>query len=204
MFTRWDSPARKTRRPLSAIGNVSAAGRTLAGGIAGRRPHGTGAFTVLEVLMVIALIAMLTGVLVTGSARMANGRVVTPEDVFWKAVVETRKAALLSGREVRLSYTDKDKERALVAKGGDGAEQRFPFEWPGELKVDFLSTQKSSSSILLGGQLVETQTIPFVTFYGDGTCSPFRLQLRTGGEPRVLLIDPWTCSLVLPAGAPQR
>jgi len=153
--------------------------------------------------MVIALIAMLTGVLVTGSARLASGQVVTPEDVFWKAVVETRKAALFSGREIRLSFTDKDKERALVAKSADGTEQRFPFEGTGELKVDFLSTQKSTSSILLGGQLVETQTIPWVTFYGDGTCSPFRLQIRTGGEARVLAIDPWTCSLVLPAARPQ-
>jgi general secretion pathway protein H len=153
--------------------------------------------------MVIALIAMLTGVLVTGSARLASSRAATPEDVFWKAVMETRKAALLSGREVRLSYLDKDKERALVAKASDGTEQRFPFEWAGELKVDFLSTQKGLSAILLGGQLVETQTIPFVTFYGDGTCSPFRLQIRTGGEARVLMIDPWTCSLVLPAGSPR-
>lgn len=154
--------------------------------------------------MVIALIAMLTGVLVTGSARLASGRSATPEDDFWKAVVETRKAALLSGREIRLSYSDQDKDRTMVAKSLDGAERRFPFTWPGELKVEFLSTQKGSSSILLGGQLVETQTIPFVTFYGDGTCSPFRLQIRTGGEPRVLMIDPWTCSLVLPAGSPQR
>lgn len=159
-----------------------------------------GAFTVLEVLMVIALIAMLTGVLVTGSARLANGRIVTPEDVFWKAVMETRKAALLSGREVRLNFSDKEKEPALVARGADGEEQRFTFDTPGELKMEFLSTQKGASSILLGGQLVETQTIPYVTFYGDGTCSPFRLQIRAGaGEARTIAIDPWTCSLVLSA-----
>jgi len=170
----------------------------------GRRPQRAGAFTVLEVVMVIALIAMLTGVLVTGSVRLANSRAATPEDVFWKAVMETRKMALLSGREVRLSYSDKDKERVLVAKATDGIEQRFSFEWTGELKLDFLSTQKGSSTMLLAGQLVETQTMPFVTFYGDGTCSPFRLQLRTGGEARTLAIDPWTCSLVLTAGAPQR
>jgi type II secretory pathway pseudopilin PulG len=176
--------------------------RTLTAGIAGRRPYRSGAFTVLEVLVVIALIALLTGVLVTGSARMANGQAATPEDVFWKAVLETRKAALLSGSEVRLTFTDKDKERALVAKATDGTEQRFPFEWAGELKMDFLSTQKGTSSILLGGQAIETQTIPFVTFYGDGTCSPFRLQIRTSGEARVLAIDPWTCALVLPAAAP--
>jgi general secretion pathway protein H len=159
---------------------------------------------VLEVLMVIALIAMLTGVLVTGSARLANGRIVTPEDVFWKAVMETRKAALLSGREVRLSFADKDKELAFVAKAAEGEEQRFAVETPGELKMNFLSAQKGSSSILLGGQLVETQTIPYVTFYGDGTCSPFRLQIRAGtGEARTIAIDPWTCSLVLPAGTVQ-
>ena len=51
--------------------------------------------------------------------------------------------------------------------------------------------------MLLGGQLVETKTLPYVTFYGDGTCSPFRLQIRTTGEARVIAIDPWTCSLVL-------
>jgi len=183
---------------------VPALRRTFTEGFAGSRSRRLGAFTVLEVLMVIALIAMLTGVLVTGSARLANGRIVTPEDVFWKAVTETRKAALLSGREVRLSFADKDKELALVAQSG-GEEQRFAFETAGELKMNFLSTQKGSSSILLGGQLIETQTIPYVTFYGDGTCSPFRLQIRVGtGEARTIAIDPWTCSLVLPAGAAQR
>ncbi len=155
-------------------------------------------------MMVIALIAMLTGVLITGSSRLAAGRVVTPEDTFWKAVVETRKIALLSGREVRLSYADKDKDRALVARNPDGSEQRFPFEYEGDLKLDFLSNQKGGSAMLLGGQLVETQTLPFVTFYGDGTCSPFRTQIRTGSEPRILVIDPWTCSLVLPPANPQR
>lgn len=154
--------------------------------------------------MVIALIAMLTGVLVTGSARMAGGNVVTPEDTFWKSVVETRKSALLSGREIHLSYVDKGKDRALVAKAPDGSEQRFTFEWAGELKIDFLSMQKGASAFLLAGQLIETQTIPFVTFYGDGTCSPFRLQIRAGGEPRVVVIDPWTCSLVLPETTPHR
>ena len=178
--------------------------RVLSSGSAGRRLHRSGAFTIFEVLMVIALIAMLTGVLVTGSARLASGRVVTPEDVFWKAVMETRKMALLSGSEVRLIYADKDKERALVAKAADGTEQRFPFEWAGELKLDFLSTQKGLSAILIRGQAVETGTIQYVTFYGDGTCSPFRLQIRAGGEPRIITIDPWTCSLVLPASTSQR
>jgi general secretion pathway protein H len=163
------------------------------------------AFTVLEILVVVALMAMLTGVLVTGGMHLARDKAITPEDIFWKAVTETRKIALLSGHEVRLSYVGKDaKDRALVARALDGTEVRFPFDMPGDLTVDFLSTQKSTSAILIRGQLVETQTIPFVTFYGDGTCSPFRLQIRMGGEPRTLAIDPWTCALVLPAGSNQQ
>ena len=59
--------------------------------------------------------------------------------------------------------------------------------------------------VLVGGQLVETQTLPSVTFYGDGTCSPFRAQLRNKGvDPRVLEIDPWTCAQVLPNAEDKR
>ncbi len=189
----------------SAIGNVSADTPSIIGMTASWRSRGRAAFTILEILMVIGLISMLTGVMVTGAIHLTRDKAVTPEDVFWKAVSETRRMALISGREVKLSFIGKDnvKERALVARSIDGTEQRFVFEQSGELSVDFLALQKGGSSILLGGQLVETQTIQNVTFYGDGTCSPFRLQLRTGGAARILAIDPWTCSLVLPAANPQ-
>lgn len=158
--------------------------------------------------MVIALIALLTGVLVTGGVQLTRDKAFTPEDVFWKAVTETRKIALISGREVRLGFVarSRDAEPALMARMADGTEQRFPFEQADqrEFIIEFLVKQKGGSTMLLGGQLVETQTIPFVTFYGDGTCSPFRLQIRAGGEPRVIEVDPWTCALVLPKDKDQR
>lgn len=144
---------------------------------------------------------LLAGVLVSGGIHLTREKAVTPEDVFWKAVLETRRMALLSGREIRLTYAGKDeKERALVARAPDGTEVRFPFEVQGPLTVDFLPAQKSGNAMLLGGQLVETKTLNFVTFYGDGTCSPFRIQIRTTGEARVLSIDPWTCAMVLSTG----
>ena len=55
----------------------------------------------------------------------------------------------------------------------------------------------------IAGELVETRTQPFVTFYGDGTCSPFRVQLRSPAQTRVLEIDPWTCAPML-ASQPAR
>lgn len=156
-------------------------------------------FTLLEVLLTLALIGLLTSVLVIGAMSMTETKPITVEDVFWKAVSESRKTALLSGREVRLRFVVKNKTYALVAMGPKG-EQRFPIEKQEDLKVDFLSVQKSGSAILINSQLVETQTVPYVTFFGDGTCSPFRLQIRAGaGSPRSLSIDPWTCAPVLSA-----
>ena len=65
------------------------------------------AFTLLEVLVVIALIAMLTGVLVVGTTRLLRDRPVTADELFWKTVGEVRKSALFDNREVRLAFDAK-------------------------------------------------------------------------------------------------
>jgi general secretion pathway protein H len=58
--------------------------------------------------------------------------------------------------------------------------------------------------MLLGGVAVESQAMKFVTFYSDGTCSPFRAQFVRNGETSTpLVIDPWTCAPVLPAIDPN-
>ena len=157
-------------------------------------------FTLLEILLVLALLGLLAGLFISAAGGLTTGKSQTAEDVFWQAVGEARKQALLAGREVRLTFASgkKDDPAALVLTL-DGAEQRMPFEGTDEVQVDFLSLQKSRSAILVGGELVETQTMPSVTFYGDGTCTPFRAQIRTGGgNTRSLAIDPWTCAQVLP------
>jgi len=161
------------------------------------------AFTLIEILLVLALIGLLASVLVMGSVRLMSGQAPTPEEVFWKAVAGARRMALVSGKDVQLQFVaekdrdrEKDPERALVATGAVGSE-RFPFVASGNLTVDFLSPQKGKSAILVRGQLIQTQTMPAVTFYRDGTCSPFTVQFRTDGPARTLSIDPWTCAQVL-------
>lgn len=177
--------------------------RTLRAGPSLPRPR---AFTLLEVMLVIGLIMGLSGVLITGGLHLMKREPATPEDVFWKAAGAARKQALLSGREVRLWYSSAASaspaergrvERALVARGMDGTEQRFAFDQPGDLEVDFLVGQSTGAAMLIAGQVVETQTLPYVTFYGDGTCSQFRVQIRRGGPANILTIDPWTCAPIL-------
>lgn len=161
------------------------------------------AFTLLEVLVTIALIALLTGALVVGANRLLGDRPKTADELFWAAVAETRKDALLNNRDARLGFDSKTHE--FVTLSG-GAETRRPFVAKGVGEFDFLAPKStgSGSAMLLGSQLVETQTLPFVTFYADGTCSPFRAQLKSRNGARVLEIDPWTCAQVLSAQTASR
>lgn len=157
------------------------------------------AFTLLEILLALAIIALLASVLIGGSASLLNSRAVTPSEVFWKTVQECRKAALKSGKDIRLAYDAKEKKFLLSdATGLDPTTREFPIPDLGDdFTLTFLTTQKGASMILLGGVGVETQTLPFVTFYSDGTCTPFRAQIQKGGSVQALGIDPWTCAAVL-------
>ena len=175
--------------------------RSVPSSSANRRPSTRGArrgFTLLEILLSLAIIALIGSVLIGGSAQLLNDKPVSADDVFWKAVQEARKTALNSGREVRLTFLDdKDKGKAFIVDDGT-VKQQFPVAAgpTDNLEVTFLSTQKSTSSILVGGVLLETQTTR-VKFYPDGTCTPFRTQFFRNGAQHILSIDPWTCAPVL-------
>ncbi|HNC24879.1 MAG TPA: GspH/FimT family pseudopilin [Opitutaceae bacterium] len=153
------------------------------------------AFTLLEVILAVALLALLAGVLVSGSADLIGDKPVTAEDVFWKATLRARSAALNGEREVRLSFDAKDKVFVL----DDGvAPQKLTLPPGRDANVDFLAGQAAGNSILVGGELMESKPIAYVTFYPDGTCTSFRVQFRSGATARVVAIDPWTCAKILP------
>jgi prepilin-type N-terminal cleavage/methylation domain-containing protein len=157
---------------------------------------GRAGFTLLEVLVTIALIALLTGVLVVGTSRLLGDRPKTPDELFWLAAAAARKQALLQNQSVRLSLDAKSREFILASAA---SETRMPFVSTQLSEIEFLPPKSPStySAILIAGELVETRTQPFVTFYGDGTCSPFRVQLKSRTQTRVLEIDPWTCAPML-------
>jgi general secretion pathway protein H len=158
------------------------------------------AFTILEVLLALAVIALLGTVLIGTSQSLVAGRATSPEQVFWKACQAARKAAVKNGSQVHLLFDDKAK--AFVTDG-PGSSDAFPV--PGasqDMAVTFLSSQGERSSILVGGVAIETGTPPAVIFYPDGTCTPFRVQFRMPDRASVLTIDPWTCAEVLPPKDP--
>jgi prepilin-type N-terminal cleavage/methylation domain-containing protein len=182
-------------------------------------PRGfTRGFTLLEVLLCIALIALLGGVLVGSSSQLLSPQPSTPHAVFWKAVQEARKTALKSDHEIRLKY-DREKKHFYLVDGlapstlaEDGFTRvetplkTFPIaaETAQDLTIDFLAaSSKGGNTILVGGMLLESKPVPYVSFYSDGTCRAFRAQFARSGSSSILSIDPWTCAPVLPAADPN-
>ena len=170
-------------------------------------------FTLLEVLLSLAIIALIATVLIGGSASLLSEQPISVEEVFWKSVQEGRKAALKSEHEIRLKFDAQKKQFVLVdglapaVLAADGVTKEeaplkvfpAPPATASDLTVDFLSATKGGNTILVGGVLLESQPIPFVTFYADGTCTPFRVQIARSSGAHALSIDPWTCAPVLGA-----
>jgi prepilin-type N-terminal cleavage/methylation domain-containing protein len=154
-------------------------------------------FTLIEILLALALLGLLSAAFVSVASNLSASRPKAPEDVFWEATRLARRTALASQSEVQLRFDAK--EKAFVVEGAKTTET-FPVTVANQrdLTIDLLQAQSSGGSILIGGQLLDTQTILSVSFYPDGTCTPFRLQIRTTGPARVVGIDPWTCAPVLP------
>jgi prepilin-type N-terminal cleavage/methylation domain-containing protein len=175
-------------------------------------------FTLLEVLLTIAIIALVASVLIGGTARLLSDQPVSVDDVFWKAVREARKTALKTEHDIRLKF-DKEKKQFLIIDGiapaalaADGLTREeiplkaFPIapDLATDLTVDFLGpSTKGGSLILIAGVALESNPVQFVTFYSDGTCTAFRLQISRGGSVHTLSIDPWTCAPVLPPPDPN-
>ena len=119
----------------------------------------------------------------------------SPEDVFWQACRSAQKMASLGEREVGLTFDAKGHK--LVWSDGQDTDSATFDPASGAVSVQFLQAQKGGSLILIAGQVVETQEVPRVTFYPDGTCSAFRVQFRVGANAWQIAIDPWTCAPML-------
>lgn len=174
-------------------------------------------FTLLEVLLSLAIIALIGGVLIAGSAHLLGEKPVTTTEIFWQAVQESRKAALKAEHDMRLKFDAQKKQFVLLdglapsrlAADGFTREEApvkafpIPSAYAADLEVSFLSASKGGPTLLLGGVLVESQPLGFVTFYPDGTCSPFRVQFMRNAAASTLAVDPWTCAPILTPNDPN-
>jgi len=145
-------------------------------------------FTLLEIVVVLALFGLITALLIGGSGALlrAIGREEV-ENTALNAIASARHEAVLAGRTLELRLDEKTR----VLDWGAGRATLA-----GEDTVRLLPPVKTSS-VLIGGRLEEA-AITGVRFHADGTCDPFRLEIVRGPSGRILVIDPWTCTVLAP------
>jgi prepilin-type N-terminal cleavage/methylation domain-containing protein len=160
-----------------------------------------GGFTLIEILLALALVGLLSWIFVGGSTALLANQDSSPDDQFWKAVGVARKAALESQQDVLLAYDPKAK--GFVLTSAAGSKTAIAVTGADDLAIDFHpAASDSSSSVLIGGTLVDTTPLGAVTFYSDGTCTNFRAQVRTKAGAHLLAVDPWTCAPMLTNATP--
>src|SRR4051812_24654477 len=67
------------------------------------------AFTLIEILLAVALIGLLAAAMVSVGTNVADGRPRSAHDVFWEAARTARRTALKSETNARLSFDQKEK-----------------------------------------------------------------------------------------------
>ncbi len=155
-----------------------------------RRPGaGHRAFTLVETILALAVITLLGALLLPGVNSILKAIQQEPPDrLFWSIVTTAREEALISARTVKLRFDGRNK---LLAWGDGTHRQR---KLPAGISIKFLQPRRGST-ILLGGLLVETNEMPLVRFYPDGTCDRFRAQIFRDKAPlQIIAVDPWTCA----------
>jgi len=153
------------------------------------------AFTLLEILLVLALIGLIGGIVEVGISGAFSSDHPAPDDVFWQACRSAQKLASLSERDTSLSFDSKEK-KLVWSNGQESGDAAFDSS-RGDISVQFLRATNGANLILIAGQVVETEEVPRVVFYSDGTCMAFRAQFRAAATTWQLAIDPWTCAPVL-------
>ena len=161
-----------------------------------RRPRAVpGAFTLVEMLLALAVVALVGGLVLPGVNSMLQSiNEETPDRIFLDAVNSARDRALNGNRTVEMRY-DKDKRR-LSWGDAAGSEEKV---LPEGTSLQFL-LPKEGPAVLIAGERVETHEVTAVRFYADGTCDRFRAQFRRGtGAALILAMDPWTCAPIATA-----
>jgi prepilin-type N-terminal cleavage/methylation domain-containing protein len=158
-------------------------------------------FTLVEILLALALIGLLSWIFVGGSTALLADQGTSPDEQFWKACGLARKAALTSQHDVLLSYDPKAKGFVL---DDDGSKTTIAVKGAADdLAIDFHPPASDGGSlVLVGGTVVDTTPMGAATFYTDGTCTNFRAQIRTKGDAHILAIDPWTCAPMISNAPP--
>jgi prepilin-type N-terminal cleavage/methylation domain-containing protein len=154
-----------------------------------RQRPGRGGFTLLEVLLALALAALIAGLWVSGAAGMLRaGQDNDPEDALLALMQRLRREAVTRGVTVELIPLDDDR---TFSWGPDPSETLVLPESP-EVRVRLVEPD-ADGLVLLGG-LPEALPLGRFRLYPDGTGDRARLEVQRNGRARLVELDPLTCA----------
>lgn len=150
-------------------------------------------FTLVEVLLVLALMALVAALLVpVAGSMLQDPGADNPDELIAAVLQDVRRTAVLSGQPVSLRYDGRSRRFIWGGAGADAPSGQR--ETAGLRQVDILPVE-SGGSMLIRGQLIETDRRAAMDFFPDGTCTPARLRLTPeAGTARIVLVDRWTCA----------
>lgn len=149
-------------------------------------------FTLIEVILVLALIGLIASVLITGAnALFLDAKEQDPEAAVLTLLQKARGEAVETGQVVELTPLPEDAGFLLGKDGVETLPKREGFS------VRLIEPQMTEA-FLIGG-LLEERAVKRLRFYPDGSCDPVRVQVLRGEVRRVYAIDPWTAA-PLPEG----
>jgi len=156
-----------------------------------RRKQG---FTLVEILLAVALVAMLSSVFVLNvNSLLRDGELETLEREYWRAV-ETARSGSVFKQQVHLVEWDAKGYRFLVKSAGQTEVFEVDRSQMGDLEIEvfFEEVAPENSYVLIAGELVAKREIATVSFFPDGTCSPYTVSLRVAEYETSFQMDPWT------------
>ncbi|MDE0769332.1 MAG: prepilin-type N-terminal cleavage/methylation domain-containing protein [Opitutaceae bacterium] len=155
------------------------------------------AFTLIEMMLTIALITLLSSLFVWNiTSLLKQGELESLQNELWGAVEKAKQSAVFN-RQPHVVRFDEEAQAFRVSAGGK--QFTFEVETDGfdegvEIEVVFNEQLPKDGYRLVRGELVTQREIESVTFYPDGTCTPFSVNLKIGEYQSDFQIDPWTGS----------
>ena len=150
-------------------------------------------FTLIELIIVIALVALIGGLVVINAEAIFRGLGEEPVDrILRKAVREARFQAAYLKEPIRLSFDEENSVFHLTGSGGQGlATFKTGEEGTSEdIEVEF--EQILPEEGLNRNARQETVEIEAVIFRPDRSSTPFQVMIRQGNRPYTLQFDPFS------------
>ncbi len=151
-------------------------------------------FTLIEIILTVALLSLLTTMFVLNIASLLRDtQIRSLENEYWRAVDAARSSAVYKQKPYVVEWLPKENAFAVSASG---TVERFELDTSEfgsiPVEVQFEEVSPENSLILVRGQLVMQREVATVTFFPDGTCTPYEVSLKIGDFQTRFKMDPWT------------